>query len=504
MDFQSVWYVLDGLEVHPTWHVITCRSPGQTPFTPAAQRRPAGRTTGANAPSFKESFMSCSASARFARREFLQTTLTAGVAAAAPLVVPGSVLGGDRPAPSNRITMGCIGLGGRGHPNLSSFLGMADVQVVALCDVDAGSNRYEDNWVRGLGPTREVVERHYAGQKASGAFRGVSGHRDFRDLLASAGVDAVCISTPDHWHAPMVVAAAKAGKDIYCEKPLSLTVRDGRAMVAAVTRYARVFQVGSQRRSDPACRRSCELVRNGRIGQLKTVRVGLPGGHWIRSNAKKTFHIEPVPEGFDYDLWLGPAPWAPYTFNRCHWNWRWNLDYSGGNVTDWGAHLIDMAHWGMGCDETGPIEVEGKGTFPPPGDLWNAATGFQFTCTYANGVKMLVSSGGPNRFEGTEGWVDLGGATNPASLAKSAIRPDEIHLYESRSQHGNFIECIKSRQRTAAPVEVAHRTITVAHLGNIAMLTGRKIRWDPEKEEILGDEEAARLLSRPKRGAWSV
>jgi predicted dehydrogenase len=449
--------------------------------------------------------MSRSQAHRCPRRQFLrQAAVAASAAAAAPWVVPGSVLGGERPAPSDRITMGCIGLGGRGHPNLSSFLAIGDVQVVALCDVDAGSNRYEDNWVRGLAPAKELVERHYAGQKAAGRAGAVAGYQDFRELLARGDIDAVCVSTPDHWHAPIVVAAAKAGKDVYCEKPLSLTVRDGRAMVDAIARYDRVFQCGSQRRSDPACRRSCELVRNGRIGRLQTVRVGLPGGHWIRSNAKKTFDLEPVPEGLDYDLWLGPAPWSPYTFNRCHWNWRWNLDYSGGNVTDWGAHMIDMAHWGMGCDETGPVEVEGKGNFPPATDVWNAATGFQFTATYANGVKMIVSNGGPTRFEGTEGWVELAGKTDPPSLATSVIRAEEIHLYESRSQHGNFIDCVKSRQRTAAPVEVAHRTITVAHLGNIAMLTERKIYWDPAKEEILGDDEASRMLSRAKRGIWRV
>jgi len=437
------------------------------------------------------------------RRRFLGDALAAGTVLAAPLIVPASARGADdRPAPSERITIGCIGLGGRGTVNMNTFLGHGEAQIIALCDVDAGSTRYEDAWHRGLAPAKESVERRYAAQKAAGEFRGVSGYRDFRDLLARDDVDAVCVSTPDHWHAPIVVAAAKAGKDIYCEKPLSLTVRDGRAMVDAVTRYERVFQCGSQRRSDARCRHSCELVRNGRIGRLHTVRVGLPGGHWIRSNAKKTFGPEPVPEGFDYDLWLGPAPWAPYTFNRCHWNFRWNLDYSGGNVTDWGAHMIDMAHWGMGCDTTGPVEVGGHGTFPPQTDLWNAATEFEFTGTYADGVKMIVRSGGPNRFEGTEGSVELAGKTDPPSLAESVIGPDEIHLYESRSQHGNFLDCIKSRQPTAAPVEVAHRSISVAHLGNIAMLTGCTIRWDPTKEEILDDPQASRLLSRAKREPW--
>jgi len=449
--------------------------------------------------------MKSSINSHSTRRRFLSDALAAATGLAIPSIIPTSAWGaGDQPAPSERITMGCIGLGGRGTVNMNVFLSRLEVQVVALCDVDSGSTRYEDAWHRGLAPAKEKVEQRYAAEKSSGSFRGVGGYRDFNELLGRDDVDAVCIATPDHWHAPIVVAAAKAGKDIYCEKPLSLTVRDGRAMVGAVTRYERVFQCGSQRRSDARCRHSCELVRNGRIGRLHTVRVGLPGGHWIRSNAKKTFQPEPIPDGFDYDLWLGPAPWAPYAFNRCHWNWRWNLDYSGGNVTDWGAHMIDMAHWGMGCDDTGPVTVEGKGTFPPSTDMWNAATAFEFTATYADGVKMIVSSGGPNRFEGTEGWVELAGKTDPPALAQSVIGPDEIHLYESPGQHVNFLDCVKSRQPTSAPVETAHRTITVAHLGNIAMMLGRKIRWDPIDEEILDDGEASRLLSRPKRGPWRV
>jgi len=444
---------------------------------------------------------------RLTRRSFLRcVAAAAGAAAAAPYVVPASCLGAEgRPAPSNRITMGCIGLGGRGTVDMQSFLGYEQVQIVALCDVDAGSTRYEDAWLRGLAPAKETVEKHYGSKSPSGEYKGCAGYADFRDLLARQDVDTVCVATPDHWHAGIVVAAAKAGKDVYCEKPLSLTIADGRAMVEAVTRYGRVFQCGSQRRSSAQCRRSCELVRNGRIGKLQTVRIGLPGGHWIRSNAKKTFDPEPVPEGFDYDLWLGPAPWAAYTFNRCHWNFRWNLDYSGGQVTDWGAHYIDMAQWGMGTERTGPVEVEGKGTWPERGALWNTATAFEFTCTYAGGVKMVVtSSGGGVRFIGSDGWVDLEGGTEPAGLARSVIGPDEIHLYESASQHGNFVECVVSRKPTAAPVEVAHRSITPSHLGNIAMLLGRKLRWDPEKETFLDDPQADAMRSRPYRSPWRV
>ena len=444
---------------------------------------------------------------RLSRRGFLKVAgVAAGAAIVGPYVVPASARGADgRPAPSNRIAMGCIGLGGRGTVDLQGFLSHPEAQVVALCDVDAGSSRYEDLWTRGLANGMEIAKKHYAGQAAKGDYKGPDGYSDFRQVLARPDVDAVCIATPDHWHGPITVMAAAAGKDVYCEKPMSLAIGDGRAMADTVTRFGRVFQCGSQRRSSAKCRHSCELVRNGRIGQLQTVRVGLPGGHWIRKGAHDTDAPEPVPDGFDYDLWLGPAPWEPYTFNRCHWNFRWNLDYSGGQVTDWGAHFIDMAHWGMGTERTGPIEVEGKGTWPPRGSVWNTATGFEFTCTYANGVKMIVStSGGGVKFVGADGWVDLEGGTEPASLAQSVIRPDEIRLYESTSQYANFLECVRSRGPTAAPAETAHRSISAAHLGNIAMQVGRKIRWDPEKEQILDDPEAMRLVSRPKRAPWRV
>jgi len=443
--------------------------------------------------------------ANMTRRLFLRRAATLGAASLAPQIVPASARGAEgRPAPSDRILMGCIGLGGQGDRDMRSFLGHAEVQVVALCDVDAGSRNYEQGWHRGLAPAREAVERHYAAQTQAGTYKGVFTTKDFRELLAREDIDAVAVATPDHWHAGIVVAAAKAGKDVHCQKPLSLTLADGRAMAEAVKRYGRVFQCGSQRRSSAKCRFSCELVRNGRIGQLHTIRVGLPGGH---SNPGYTQPEDPmpVPEGFDYDTWLGPAPWAPYTFKRCHWTFRWIYDYSGGQVTDWGAHFIDMAHWGMGTERTGPVEVEGRAVYPRGGVLWNTATEFHFEATYANGLKMIVSSGGGGvRFEGTEGSVDLEGGSQPASLQSSVIGPAEIHLYESPSQYANFIECMRTRKEACAPVEIAHRSISVAHLGNIAMRLGRKVRWDPDTERFLGDPAADRLLSRTYREPWQL
>ena len=438
---------------------------------------------------------------RVTRRSFVK----GAVAAAAPFVVPASALGKDgRPAPSERIVMGAIGLGGQGTRDMGAFLGRGDVQMVALCDVDAGSRNYERGWYRGLKPAKESVEKRYAAQMRDGTYKGCDTTTDFRELLARDDVDAVTTACPDHWHALIVVAAARAGKDIHCQKPLCRTIADGQAMVAAVRRYGRVFQCGSQRRSSARCRRACELVRNGRIGRLHTIRVGLPGGH---SNPGYTMGDEPmaVPEGFDYDRWLGPAPWAPYTHKRCHWTFRWVLDYSGGQLTDWGAHFIDMAHWGMGTERTGPVEVEGEGTFPPDTALWDTATAFHVTCTYANGMTMIVTSeGGGVRFEGTDGWADLGGRTHPPEIADSVILPGEVRLYESHSQYANFIDCVKTRGPTAAPVEVAHRSITPAHLGNIAMRLGRKVRWDPDLERCVDDPEADRLLSRPYREPWQL
>ncbi|HOX38965.1 MAG TPA: Gfo/Idh/MocA family oxidoreductase [Candidatus Brocadiia bacterium] len=443
------------------------------------------------------------------RRRFLKNAAGAvGAGIAAPYFVPASALGKDgRPAPSDRITMGSIGIGGQGDRDMRTFLGMRDVQIVALCDVDRGSTRYEENWLRGVAPAMDAVTQHYAAQKASGEYKGCAAYEDFRELLARDDIDAVHIATPDHWHCVMVAEAAKAGKDIYCQKPFSLTIADGRAATDAVARYGRIFQCGSQRRSSSECRFSCELVRNGRIGKLHTVKVGLPGGYWNRRANGPTNDIEPAPEGFNYDLWLGPAPLAPYNLHRCHFTFRWNLDYSGGNITDWGAHYIDMAHWGMDAELTGPVEIEGRGEFPNPGNLWNAATSYHFEATYANGVRMIGGSDlgfGGVIFEGTDGWVELDGDTNPPSLAGSVIGADEVHLYESRDQHGNFIECVKSRMRPSTPAEIAHRSISVAHLGNIAMKLGRKLKWDPEGETFPEDTEANRLLSRPKRSPWHL
>ena len=439
---------------------------------------------------------------RMNRRSFL--THSAAAAFLAPTIIPASARGADgHTAPSERITMAVIGLGGQGTRDMNEFLRFKDVQIVALCDVDAGSTNYENGWLRGLAPAQQEVQRYYAEQYKRPSTEAPAGYRDFRDVLARADIDAVAIGTPDHWHALIAIAAAKAGKDMYCQKPLARTIPEGRAMVTAVHENKRIFQCGSQRRSEFACRKTCEAVRNGAIGKLQRVEVLLPGGHHNPGFAMGEEPM-PVPESLDYDLWLGPTPQAPYTHKRCHFTFRWNLNYSGGQVTDWGAHFIDMAHWGMDTELTGPVKVSGKGVFPDRNKLWNTATAFDFTCEYANGVVLHVKDGGHQvTFIGDEGQVNLGGKIERKDGASGKV-DKKVRLYQSLHQHRNFIDCVKSREAASTPCEVAHHSIAPAHLANIAMLTGRTLQWDPEKEEILNDAEANAMLQYPYRAPWTL
>ncbi|MCX7014236.1 MAG: Gfo/Idh/MocA family oxidoreductase, partial [Candidatus Sumerlaeota bacterium] len=423
--------------------------------------------------------------------------------AAAPWIVPASARGaGGRPAPSRRVAMGCIGVGGQGTGDMRAFLGMPDVQVVAVCDVD---REHREN-------AKKIVEERYAQDTASGSYKGCDAYSDFRELLARGDIDAVLIAPPDHWHAIPSIRAMESGKDVYCEKPLALTIAQGRAVADAARRTGRIFQVGSQQRSDEKFRFGCELVRNHRIGDLKAVRVGLGNGQ--RMEAARRLEQEanppeaPVPDGFDYDLWLGPAPWAPYTKLRCHWYFRYSFDYSGGHTTDWGAHHLDIAQWGMGTERTGPVEVDGQGEFPRDG-LFDTPLALHFECRYANGIPMIVDdrTGDGIRFEGTEGWVHVNRGVieaEPSSLLTTIIGPNEIHLYDSKSHHRNFIDCALSRREPIAPPEIAHRSATIAHLGNIAMRLGRKLKWDPDTERFVNDPEADRMIGRTMRAPWTI
>jgi len=429
------------------------------------------------------------------RRWFLKC---ATAAVAGPVIVPSSVFGAT--APSKRVTMGCIGVGGQGTHDMPTFLYNPGVQVVAVCDVDAARAQR----------AKQIVESHYAAKKPTGAYKGCAMTGDFREILARDDIDTVMIATPDHWHALISIEAARHGKDMYCEKPMAYSVAEGRSVVDAVNRHGRILQTGTQRRSSARIRRGCELVRNGHIGRLHTVRVGLPGGFAIRGGDFGGIQpAMPVPPGFAYDMWLGPAPWAPYTKGRCHFNFRWILDYGEGYISDWGAHYLDVAQWGMGTDLTGPVEIEAEARFPREG-LYDAPTDFHIVYTYANGVRLICSNKETlgMRFEGDAGWIHLEKpgaaiAADPPGILESELGPDEIHLGTSKSQHGNFIECVRSRCRPTAPAEIGHRSATVCHLGMIAALLGRKLRWDADRETFVNDPEADRLLSRPMRAPWA-
>lgn len=452
------------------------------------------------------------------RRQFLKSAT--GVAAGAiifPTIIPSSVLGQDGSiAPSNRINMGFIGVGGMGTNNMRGFMSNRDVQVLAVCDVVRGSDQY-GHWYKrgwkgswfGREPARNIVEEHYAGHKESGVFKGCSAYADFRELLVRDDIDAVCITTPDHWHAIPVIMAAKAGKNIYCEKPLSLTIAEGRAMVEAVQHYGVVFQTGSHHRSaDQHLRFVCELIRNGRIGELKKIVVFLNG-----SSIHGPWQPMGVPDELDYNMWLGPAPWVPYHEDRCLYSFRYILDYSGGETTNTGAHCYDIAQWANDTEHTGPVEIEGLGGEFPRDGLYTAPNKIHFRARYANGVELVSQPFGRGemqrfvRFEGTEGWIDAGWRifqTHPESLKTSVIGPNEVHLYKSNDHKRNFLDCIRTRREPITPVEVGHRSASVCHMANIAMLTERKLRWDPENEIFLNDDEANRMLSRPMRSPWHL
>jgi len=436
------------------------------------------------------------------RRQFLRGT-AAGIAAfaAGPSIIPASALGaGGLAAPSNRINVGLIGCGGQGLNDLGSCMWGGETQVVGVCEVDR--NKRE----RG----QRMVNQHYGERMKLGNYRGCSAYNDFRDLLARKDLDAVIVATPDHWHAIIAIEAAKAGCDIYCEKPLSLTIREARAMVNAVRRYGRILQTGSQQRSEYGgkFRFACELVRNGYVGTLHSVfvSVGGPSGDSYPPEL-------PVPEGFDWDMWLGPAPYRPFSsITRGH-AWRRCRDFSGGGMTDWGAHHFDIAQWGLGMDDSGPVEIS-----PPDTEHRH------LTYRYANGVFVyhvpLRKRHGPRpadefvlgndpglRFVGDKGWVEVGREwlrTEPESLVRQTFGRNDIRLYRSVGHVRDWLRCIRNRRRPICDVEIGCRSATVCHLGNIAYWLDRPLRWDPVKEEILGDPEAARWLERPKRGPWRL
>jgi len=431
------------------------------------------------------------------RRRFLALT---GLAAVIPTILPGCATGrGVRPAPSNRVVLGLIGTGWMGTDNGRAFLGQSDCQVVACCDLDQNHLR---NAV-------EMVNQHYQN-------RDCRSYHDFRELVTRPDIDAVMVATPDHWHALVAIAAANAGKDIYGEKPLARTIAEQQAIVRAVQRNQRIWQTGSWQRSQRNFHKACEIVRNGLIGRISRVEVGLPAGHSDFAKTRDKMNVTPPPPELDYDFWIGPSQMMPYIEARVHKNWRWHYNTGGGQLLDWIGHHCDIAHWGLGNDEAiGPLEIEGYGEFPPADAVWNTCTKYRITLQYPGNIQMIIAGGHPDikggtKWIGTDGWVwvNRGGfeASDPAWSEWGQL-PDNlrrVRLYESSNHYRNFLDCVKSRQRTITPVEVAHRSAIPGHLGLIAMIVGRKLRWDARREVILGDAEASKLLTRPFRAPWKL
>jgi predicted dehydrogenase len=430
------------------------------------------------------------------RRAFLKrSSLAAAGAIGFPYFIRPSALGLNRAiAPSSRLQMAQIGCGSMGSGNMNSFLSLgSQVQVIAVCDVDSGH----------LDSAKNRVNSHYNNSDCRT-------YKDFRELLAKEQLDIVSHALPDHWHALVSVACAKQGIDIYGEKPLARTIGEGRAICDAVKRYGVIWQTGSWQRSVSDFRRAAELVINGRIGKVDYVEVGLPDG----SKGPKP-RLLAVPDSLDWEMWLGPAPWRPYQdFGRgsCHWDWRWIMDYSGGQLTDWAGHHIDIAHWGLGLDTAGPVEIEGKGEYPEDG-IWNVPYAYEFTCTYADGLKIRVANaakqphGMGTCWYGRNGWIHVsrsGLSASDPKLLQERIGPNEIQLYKSDHHQRNFVECVRTRQETVSPAEVAHRSISVGLLGEVAMLLGRKLRWDPKAERFVNDAQADRYLRRAFRSPWMI
>ena len=419
------------------------------------------------------------------RRSFLGRS---AALVALPAIVPASALGRDGAvAPSNRLVMGCIGVGGQGTRQMAGgiwappggFIAQPGVQVVAVSDANA-NNRNR---------ARDIVNQHYGHQDCAGFV-------DFREITRRPDIDIILSATGDRWHPYVAADAVRHGKDVYSEKPVSVTIAEARALADTVRRYGRVFQIGTQQRSMGNFRAACELVRNGYLGDLKQVTGDIDGG----VPPVPDFPGEPVPEWLDWDLWLGPAPWRPY-HPQVFGGWMGWYDYSGGDMTNWGAHVWDIVQWGLGMDESGPVEI-----IPA-----NGGDVKHLTYRYANGVSVIrnhidgVSKG--ILFEGTHGWVKVSREvfeTEPASLKRQIIGPNEIHLHESDNHHTDFLRSVRTRTRNAADAEVACRSITVCHLGNIADQLGRPLKWNPKIERFVNDPVADRFLARATRAPWTI
>jgi predicted dehydrogenase len=447
------------------------------------------------------------------RRSFLRRATASAAAFGMPSIIPSSVLGQN--APSNRITIGSVGWGMQGPSNTMKFIDNADCQVVAVCDLDKQRLEQAQNQINGRYNNKDC-----------------QGYHDYREMMARKDIDAVMLAVPDNWHALVAIEAAKNGKDIWGEKPLARTIAEQQAIVKAVQKHGRVWQTGSWQRSEKNFRVGAELVANGLVGKLQRVEVGLPSGHNDFAKTGHLMQVTPPPAHLDYEMWIGPSAMEDYIEGRIHKNWRWNYNIGGGQLLDWVGHHVDIAHWGMGMDRSGPSEVRPiQVDMPARTDVWNTATKYRTEASYAGDVTMVIAGGHNDIQSGTKWigdkgfvWVNRNGAyeTNIEGLGEiiSKREGDKVvqgrklpelgadviknPLYDSPNHWRNFLDCIKSRKETVTPVETAHHSAIPGHLSLIALLTGRPIKWDAEKEVIIGDDEASKLLSREYRAPWKL
>ena len=425
------------------------------------------------------------------RRGFMKTAgVAAGAATAFPTIIPSTVLGQE--APSKVLTVACVGVGGMGLSHITQMVDRKTVRIVAVADVDKFHQKR----------AAQIINKKYGNQDCR-----MTG--DFREVTRAKDIDLITVATPDNWHALTAIDAIRNGKDVFVEKPLTLTVREGQVLVEELRKHQRIGQTGTMQRSSEGFHRAAELIRNGRLGTVKHIDVLIPANNRY---VGATWQPEAVPEGLDYDFWLGPAPYAPYTAQRTHYQFRYILDYAGGQTTNWGAHYLDIAQWALGMDDSGPVEVDGHGVYPSSG-LFTAPTRVDVRYTYANGVTMRMRTrtdgiyDGNIIFYGDNGTLDVSRGklkSNPEGILKEKIGQNEVHLYKSRDHFGNWIECVKSRALPVSDLAIGHKTTNLCNIGNIVMQLQRKLTWDPVKECFAGDAMASRMLTRSMRGPWSL
>jgi predicted dehydrogenase len=424
------------------------------------------------------------------------------------MIIPAGALGrAGRPSPAERVTMGIIGCGGMGMANMGSFLGHPDCQVVAVCDVDARRRTKLSTQPYGREPAKEEVEKKYSEDMKGGRFKGCDVYADFRELCARKDIQAVVVATPDHWHALASLEALRNGKDVYCEKPVVHHFAEGLVVLEEVKKRNAIWQTGSQQRSEWNFRHGAELVRNGHIGKVLYVEVGLPKGHLKPIGDAEE---QAPPEGFDYDFWCGPSKKLPFIPARVHFNWRWNLNYGGGQLMDWIGHHNDIAHWGLDMDHSGPVEAQAVGfDWSEIPEIYDAPVNYEVKCTYASGVTTSISNKHAmgTRWIGTNGWVFVDRGKQESSVLEwfdKKFDPGPVKLYESNDHRGNFLNGVKSRKTCICPVETALRSITPGFLGYISQKLGRKVKWDPAGMKFVDDPEATKLLEIKYREPWKL